>query len=179
MSKSRSRPKVNIKLPSLNDTALTFAAAQIFVESFYSALNNPHSRSSLTNFYLKPTPTCKVDLTLNGAVIADPTALQEIFEKQIEKCHYDVQAYDCQVVNRNYTVGAPEGTLGQDKDGRKMSIVVMVNGSVKYFGEDNDGEVKGFTDSFLLVPNWETQGPKGNKKGRRWLIQTQTFRVVA
>jgi len=111
-------------------------------------------------------------------VVADPAALQEIFEKKIEKCHYDVQAYDCQVVNRNYTVGAPEGTSGPSKDGRKMSIVVMVSGSVKYFSEDDEGELRGFTDSVLLVPNWETQGPKANKKGRRWLIQSQTFRIV-
>ena len=61
-----------------------------------------------------------------------------------------------------------------------MSIIVMVSGSVKYFSEEQEGEVRGFTDSVLLVPNWELQGPKGGSKkgGRRWLVQSQTFRII-
>jgi len=64
------------------------------------------------------------------------------------------------------------------KDGRKMSILVMVNGSVKYFKENTDGETRGFTESFVLIPNLEAQGPKAAKGAKRWLIQSQTFRLV-
>ena len=132
----------------------------------------------MTSFYIKPTVTCKVDISLNGNVVADPAALQDLFENQVEKSHYDVQSFDCQVLNTNYTVGTPEGTLGPDKDGKKMSILVMVSGGVRYGKEDGDGEVRGFTDNVVLVPNWEAQGPKASKGDRRWLIQNQTFRLV-
>lgn len=89
-----------------------------------------------------------------------------------------MQSFDCHVLNPSYTVGAPEGTLGPDKDGRRMSIVVMVSGSVKYFEEGGEGELRGFTDNLILVPNWDAQGPKASKGTRKWLIQNQTFRLV-
>lgn len=56
-----------------------------------------------------------------------------------------------------------------------MSIAILVSGSVKY-GEA--GDLQGFTDNIVLVPNWEVYGkvPKGKRK---WLVQSQKFRVVA
>lgn len=94
------------------------------------------------------------------------------------KAHYEVQSFDCQVINTNYNVGVDETKLDPNKDGKKMSILVMVNGSVKYFKESTDGETRGFTESIVLVPNFEAQGPKAPKGSKRWLIQSQTFRLV-
>jgi NTF2-related export protein 1/2 len=155
-------------------------AAEKFVESYYPALNSPKGRAHLTEFYIKPTESSPLqpDITLNGNTVADAAQLQSIFENQVSKAQYEVQSFDCQVVNTNYNVGVDESRLGPNKDGRKMSILVMVNGSVKYFKENTDGETRGFTESVVLIPNLEAQGPKAAKGAKRWLIQSQTFRLV-
>jgi NTF2-related export protein 1/2 len=110
--------------------------------------------------------------------VADPAQLQSIFETQVAKAQYEVQSFDCQVINTNYNVGVDSTKLGPNKDGKKMSILVMVSGSVKYFKESTDGETRGFTENVVLVPNWEAQGPKAPKGLKKWLIQSQTFRLV-
>jgi NTF2-related export protein 1/2 len=161
-------------------TAWYYLAAEKFVESYYPALNNPKGRAHLTEFYIKPTESSplQADITLNGNTVADPAQLQSIFENQVSKAQYDVQSFDCQVINTNYNVGMDDTRLGPNKDGKKMSILVMVNGSVKYFKGNTDGETRGFTESVVLIPNFEAQGPKAPKGAKKWLIQSQTFRLV-
>lgn len=107
--------------------------------------------------------------------MANPAELQEMFEKQVKKAHYEVGGFDCEVINPNYNVGVDETMLGPDKDGRKISILVIVSGSVRY---GDDGETRGFTESVVLVPNWEAQGPKAPKGLKKFLIQSQNFRLV-
>jgi NTF2-related export protein 1/2 len=154
------------------------------VETFYPTLNNPTARVHIPSFYIKPTLTSpqKPDITLNGNVIADPLEVQKIFEKQIASAHYEAQSFDCNVLNPNYNVGVDDASLGPEMDGKKMSILLIVSGSVRYSkpGEDgeNRGENRGFTETFVLVPNLEAHGPKAPKGLKRWLIQSQNFRLV-
>jgi NTF2-related export protein 1/2 len=58
----------------------------------------------------------------------------------------------------------------------------MVSGGVKYFKSGTDEEVRdesrGFTETFVLVPNMEAQGPKAPRGLKKWLIQSQNFRLV-
>lgn len=75
-------------------------------------------------------------------------------------------------------MGVDESNLGPSKDGKKMSIMVMVSGSVKYYKDGAEGETRGFTEAFMLVPNLEAQGPKAPRGTRKWLIQSQQFRLV-
>lgn len=110
--------------------------------------------------------------------MADPAQLQSIFENQVSKAYYEVQSFDCQVINTNYNVGVDEAKLAPSKDGKKMSIMVMVNGSVKYFKEGTDGETRGFTENIVLIPNFEAHEPKAPRGAKKWLIQSQTFRLV-
>lgn len=155
-------------------------AAESFVQAYYPALNTPKGRETLPDFYIKSsavTPT-GADIILNGNSISNPAELQAIFENQVSKCLYEAQSFDCQVLNRNYNVGVEENGLGPSKDGRKMSIMVMVNGSVKYYKDGAEGETRGFTETFMLVPNLEAQGPKAPRGARKWLIQSQQFRLV-
>jgi NTF2-related export protein 1/2 len=161
-------------------SSLTGIAAEQFVETYYPALNNPNLRSKLTTFYIKPTPTApqQADITLNGNTISDPSELQSFFENQVAKAQYEVGSFDCSVLNTNYNVGAREDQLGPDKDGKKMSILVMVSGSVKYWKDGSDSEVRGFTENVVLVPNWEAHSPKAAKGEKKWLIQSQNFRLV-
>jgi len=150
------------------------------VESYYPALNNPSLRSKLTSFYIKPTDTSplKPDITLNGNIISEPSELQSFFENQVSQAKYEVGSFDCHVINTNYNVGVREDQMGPDKDGKKMSVLVMVSGSVRYWKDGADSETRGFTENVVLVQNLEAQGPKAAKGDKKWLIQSQTFRLV-
>ena len=63
---------------------------------------------------------------------------------------------------------------------RNVSLVVQVSGYVRYH-ERKDGPMRGFSDNFVLVPNTEQVGGRQTGKldhGRKWVIQTQNFRIV-
>jgi len=159
-------------------------AAQHFVDTFYPTLGNPKTKATIASFYIKPTLVSpqRPDITLNGNVMTDPSEVQKMFETQIPKAFYEVQSFDCHIVNPNYNVGLDDAALGPNKDGKKMSIVVMVSGSVKYYKtseeEEARAEARGFTETFVLVPNQDAQNPKAAKGLKRWLIQSQNFRLV-
>ncbi|RFU34613.1 hypothetical protein B7463_g1696, partial [Scytalidium lignicola] len=156
-------------------------AAQHFVDTYYATLNDPKRRSEIASFYVTPTPTSPVqaDISMNGNLVATPADLQNVFEKQIERARYEVQSFDCQVLNSDYNIGAEESMLAPNKDGKKMSILVLVSGSVKYGKEGApEGETRGFSETIVLVPNWEAQGPRPPKGAKRWLVLSQNFRLV-
>jgi len=168
-------------IPEDVEVRVASEAAQKFVDAYYAALNSVSGRSSLTTFYIKPTVTSplQADISLNGNIVATPDELQALFEKQVSKAHYEVQSFDCQVLNTNYNIDFEDHLLSPDKDGKKMSVLVVVSGSVKYGKEGgSEGNARGFTESIVLVPNWAAQGPKALKGERRWLIQSQNFRLV-
>lgn len=168
---------VEIPAENLVDISDEFSAAQDFVDAYYPALNNPKGRAGITDFYIKPIPgtPLKADIVLNGVPSTDPTEVQNIFEKQVTKAHYEVQNFDCHTINPNYNVAANESALALDTDGKKMSIVVLISGTVKY-GEE--GDVRAFTDNVVLVPNLEAHSPKAAKGLKKWLVQSQNFRLV-
>lgn len=57
--------------------------------------------------------------------------------------------------------------------------MVMVNGQVKYTSKSgNEGEERIFVENFVLVPNMEARNPKAPKGIKKWLIQSQVFRLV-
>ncbi|KAK0109589.1 hypothetical protein ONS95_002274 [Cadophora gregata] len=155
-------------------------AAEDFVSAYYAVLNGSKGHTSLTSFYLKPTEArpLKPQISMNGKVLQDPAALQSAIADQPERSQYDVQSFDCQVLNSNYNVGVDDTAVGPEKDGRKMSILVLVSGSVKNMKDDVGRETRGFTESIILVPNWEAYNPKAPKGLRKWLISSQTFRFV-
>jgi NTF2-related export protein 1/2 len=59
-----------------------------------------------------------------------------------------------------------------------MSILVLVSGSVQYIQEGKDTLPRGFTENVVLVPNRDAYDPKAPRGLKRWLIQSQTFRLV-
>ena len=117
----------------------------------------------------------EADISMNGIPQETPLALQEMFQKQFDDARYTAESFDCQTLNPNYNVGADESSLGPDKDGKKMSILVLVSGQVKY---SKGGAIRGFTDTFVLVPNWAAHRPNVPKGTKGWLIQSQQFRMV-
>ncbi|KAL8672960.1 MAG: hypothetical protein Q9168_002593 [Polycauliona sp. 1 TL-2023] len=152
-------------------------ASQYFVDSYYGALNQ--RRNTIASFYMGPASMPGAHLpsiSFNGIQIPTAAALQTMFEQQIPQPHYEVQCYDCQVINPHYI---SEGTHAPPaKTGKNMTILVAVNGYVKY-GKPKEAQPRAFSESFILVPNpAAAAGQQRMKNVKEWVIQTQTFRIV-
>lgn len=155
-----------------------YSAAENFVEAYYTALRS--SRASLSSFYSAPSamPDGKPlpAIVFNGNVIPDAPEFQNMFEKQMPPAHYEIQSYDCHVLNPNYAADGVEASSGGS--GKNMSIMLMVSGYVK-FGELRDAEMRGFSETFVLIPTpGTTTSKERGKRGNQWLIQCQNFRLV-
>ena len=89
---------------------------------------------------------------------------------------YEVQSYDCQVINPNFIADGEVGDGGAT--GKNMTILVLVSGYVK-IGESRTAPMRGFSETFVLVPKIDKRRTKGRKKPlKEWLIQSQNFRLV-
>ena len=154
------------------------SAAQKLVDSYYPALqSNP---STLATFYMvattMPDGTTLPSIILNGNVIPSAAEMQSMFENRMPAARYEVQSFDCQVVNPNYIAENSKGTVSLS--GKNMSILVIVSGYVKY-GESRDVPMKGFSENFVLVPNPDVEQARNKgKHAKDWLIQSQNFRLV-
>lgn len=161
-------------------TRVSTEAGEHFIDAYYSALNG--SRTNITSFYIptSPGPTAGRGLphiSYNGELLTDASAFQERFEKQMPWTHFEAQSVNVHVVNPYITPA--EGKSKREAE-RNMSLVVQVSGYVR-LQERKEGPMRGFSDSFVLVPNKEEVGGRGTGKqdhGRRWLIQSQNFRFV-
>lgn len=120
----------------------------------------------------KPLPV----ITYNGKVISNALELQHMFQNQMPAAHYEVQSFDCHVINPTYIAENSQGPVSAS--GRNMSILVTVSGYAKY-GDSPSVPTRGFSENFVLAPNPDATKPKGYGKHRKdWLIQSQTFRLV-
>lgn len=151
-------------------TKVSTDAATEFVQSYYSALQA--NRAAIATFY-SPTATT---ILFNGNPVNGGSAVQNIFVSQMPAAHYEVQSFDCQVINQHYPVSTTSDTKHPSRAAKNMSIVVVVSGFVK-FGEGRDIPQRGFSETFTLVPNPAADAGKG-KARKDWLIATQNFRLV-
>ncbi|KAB8203225.1 Nuclear transport factor 2 NTF2 domain protein [Aspergillus parasiticus SU-1] len=152
-------------------TKVSTDAATEFVQSFYPALQS--NRGTISSFYNQTISM----ILFNGNVVADGKAVQEIFVNQMPPAHYEVQSFDCQIINPAYPTPTATGLKAPNETTlRDKSILVLVSGYVR-FGESRDLPQRGFSETFVLVPNPSADGPKGKRK-REWLIESQTFRLV-
>ena len=159
------------------------SAAENFVDAYYTALQS--SRHTISSYYCphevqtdgKVVPV----IIWNGNLLPDVASFQKMFENDMPYTHYDVQSLDCHVLNPTSLAAdkVQGGSGAEDKDiERRMSIVVAVSGSVR-LEEPQKGPLRGFSETFVLVPNPEKavgKGPKAEKKG--WLVQNQNFRYT-
>ena len=153
-------------------------AAEHFVHKYYHALDS--SRQTIATFYMpaaampdgKPLPA----ILFNGNIIPDAEAMQAMYQQQMPPTRYEVQSYDCQVLNPNYV--SDGSTNGEGASGNNMTFLVVVSGYVK-MGEPKEAKMKGFSETFVLVPKLDTHSTRGRgKAAREWLIQSQNFRLV-
>ncbi|KAI9704164.1 MAG: hypothetical protein M1836_007025 [Candelina mexicana] len=159
-------------------TKVSTDAAEKFVASYYNALST--SRDTISSFYIPPAtmPDGKTlpTIVFNGNIVTDSSTFQTIFEKEMPAAHYDIQSYNCHMINPNYTAIGSEGT--PSTTGKNMSILVIISGSVSY-GKALEGEKRVFSESIVLVPNPTSTASKGKGGSRKgWLIQSQNFRFV-
>lgn len=128
-------------------------------------------------------------ILFNGNTVADGAAVQDVFVNQMPRARYEVQSFDCQIINSNYvppeaTPSAPTPTTARQASAaaaRKMTLLLLVSGSVR-FGEDRDSRDpmadRGFSETFILIPNPQYEsGPRGKAK-KQFLIQSQNYRLV-
>ena len=119
----------------------------------------------------KPLPI----IVFNGNIIPDPPKMQALFQEQMPEARYEVQDYDCQVLNPHFIAG--EAQSSAPASGKNMTILLIISGYVKY-GELRIAEVRGFSESFVLVPNVVAAKNTRGRPVKEWLIQSQNFRLV-
>lgn len=157
-------------------TRLSTEEGESFIDAYYTTLNA--SRTHVASFYVpascgaRPLP----HISYNGELLNDASAFQERFDKDMPYTHFEPQSTNVHVMNPSI------GTAGSGKKEAEsnVSLVVQISGYVR-LQERKEGPMRGFSDSFVLVPNKEEMGGKGTGKqavGRKWLIQTQNFRFV-
>ena len=118
----------------------------------------------------KPLPA----IVFNGNIIPDPISMQSLYQEQMPEARYEVQDYDCQVLNPHYIAEGAQGSA--QGNGKNMTILVIVSGYVKY-GEIRSANMRGFSESIVLIPNPVAVG-NTRKPVKEWLIQSQNFRLV-
>ncbi len=119
----------------------------------------------------KPLPT----IVFNGNTISDAVAMQKMFDEQMPPAKYQVQCYDCQVINPNYVAENTQSRVSTS--GKNTSILVSVSGFVK-FGEPREAKLNGFSETFVLIPNPAAGAGSRGRTRKGWLIQSQNFRLV-
>ncbi|KAK0383712.1 hypothetical protein NLU13_9623 [Sarocladium strictum] len=167
-------------LPSLEqEVRASSDAAETFVGNYYQAVNN---NNPLTPFYINASNkySAPADISINGAVVPTPEDYQKLLEAQGHGVRYDVESLDAQVMNPSFQYGAPEAVQNNpqaEKNGQRMSIVVMVTGKVQ-FGKSREAPQKMFNETFVLVPNWDALKKNPPRGIRKWLIMSQNFRAL-
>ncbi|KAL8376273.1 hypothetical protein RB595_007393 [Gaeumannomyces hyphopodioides] len=177
--------------------------AQAFIDWYYASASE---RKPLQSFYVNGSPSYSAasitaDISVNGLVVKDPAELERLLETQANgsRVRYDIEGFDAHVLNPNFLVACPDALASQqqgqgqqqqqqqqqnrgsarDRAERdaKVSIMAMVNGAVQ-FGTDKNAPRRPFTEVFVLVPNWESMGPKAPRNAKRFLVLSQNYRAM-
>lgn len=97
---------------------------------------------------------------------------------------YEVEGFDVHVLNPQFRVACPEhlqtearGRGAITSQAQKASLMLQVTGWVQY-GASKEAPRKGFSEVFVLVPNWDSMGPKAPRGLRGWLIMSQNYRAL-
>ncbi|KAB5575458.1 nuclear transport factor 2 domain-containing protein [Coniochaeta sp. 2T2.1] len=177
--------------------------ASQFVDQFYVCVNG--SPTPLRTFYVSSSTKyttsaipANVDISVNGKVLAGgPDEYESMLKAQrmtpsgIEaKVRYEVDGWDCQIINPEFSIGCPDNLLAKYEEEKKntaktpsreffnrCSLLVQVTGTVTFAGGEKD-ERKVFNDVFVLVPNWDTHVKNPSRNAKRWLVLSQNFRSL-
>lgn len=112
----------------------------------------------------------------NGHLFEDIAIFQAMLDETMAYLHYDVQSLDCQSIMPQVTTR----TTARERKGvdENMKVLVQVSGTVR-LERARTGPLRGFSETFVLVPNAHDQASGRAAAGKRqWLVQTQNFRFV-
>ncbi|KAL1838611.1 hypothetical protein VTJ49DRAFT_2479 [Mycothermus thermophilus] len=134
------------------------------------------------------------DICINGRVVATPQEWEQLLEEQRKapkqpdpnrrRVRYEVETLIAHVINPDYRFGAPASLLDKysPTDGVRLMLSVLITGTV-YFGTgrekgDEYWEKQTFSDSFILVPNWDLlERAPGKQHGRKYLVISHNYRA--
>ena len=162
--------------------ALTEAAAQNHIQKFYRALQSDQSK--IASFYApadenetKLPGLAFISIVFNGNEFLDPQDFQTIITETMSPIQYEIHAFDCQTIIPS--VNPKCDIIPNASKGTAMTLLILVSGGVR-IGPLKESEMKGFSESFVLVPNplFSNLRKKG-KHTMEWLIQSQTFRYTS
>lgn len=165
---------------ALTDTDLTRISTTVseqFLETYHQALTS--NRSSISTFYLSPQPSATPNhsiplIAYNGTLTHSGEDFQNAYES-MPYTYHEIQSLNASIINPCLD---PNKQATKAEAERNCSVAVQVSGYVRLH-ERKEGEMKGFSESFVLVPNSEEErGKKGAGKGREWVIQSQVMRWV-
>ncbi|KAG7288883.1 hypothetical protein NEMBOFW57_005243 [Staphylotrichum longicolle] len=171
-------------------------AAKNFVDWYYRQVNDA---KSVSQAYINGHAAYDkaghppADICINGLVVATPQEWEKLLEQQRQapkqpdpnkrRVRYEVETYNVHVINADYRFGAPQKMvdLHSPTDGVRMMMVLAVGGTV-YFGTgrnkgDEYWEKQHFSDTFILVPNWDVLEKPGAKYGRKYLAMSHNYRT--
>ncbi|OJD32398.1 nuclear transport factor 2 domain-containing protein [Diplodia corticola] len=186
-------------LPLDVQTKVASTVSEAFADAYYTALQA--ARHTLATFY---TPAATLPdgksvpaIAWNGNVYGSGPAFRDAFRDAMPAYSYfEVQSLDAQVLDPNPPPPPPPtaaaeadamangGGGGGGGGGQQQhrdqpeelvgSVLVVVNGFAR-LEEKKDGPQRGFSETFVLVPNANYSRKDG---GRRWVVQNQNFRYV-
>lgn len=110
-------------------------------------------------------------ITYNGETMPDPATFAARYA-EMPKTRLDDQSINVHVMNASLT--PLDAQARQKEKENNMSLLVQVSGVLKL--HDRSEAPRGFSDSFVLVPNKEVGKDKG--RGQSWAVQSQNFRLV-
>lgn len=177
-------------------------SAQKFIDWYYQDLNDskPLSQYYVNSNNKYATAGVTADITINGAHLGNPGEYETLLEAQRgnskpttngaghrrahnnshnSRVRYEVDSFDAQVINDDYTIGAPEHIVNQgpDRAGSRISMLVSVMG-ILHLGTGHDTVRKTFNEVFVLVPNWDARGRNPPRNVKRYLISSQNYRTL-
>lgn len=144
------------------------------MQSYHSALQT--NKVPISTFYSRIPET----IVWNGNVLSDGMAVQEIFANQLPNSLFEVQSVDCHIINRNYPIPDQDENAARRINVKEhISMVVVVNGSVKLGGSKGESDDRGFSETLILIPNTNIRRKEHDRNRKDFVIQSQNFRMVA
>ena len=153
-------------------------AADAFILRYYRALER--QRDSIASLYVPyqqlPENAVVPNIKINGNSVLDGPEMQVHFKTGMPRLKYNVESFDCHVINKNYPLVTGNGNQPVPGNGKNLQLSITVSGTLE-IGEPKSIEHRGFSDNFVIVPTALQKG-KSKSSSYDYVIMMQNFRFV-
>ena len=177
-----------------SNNILTSLGASNFVDWYYRTLREGNSIAPFyaTNNAKYAAANTASDISINGALLSGgPDEYEKLLLNQratptgtlpASKIRWDIDSWDVQIINPDFAVACPPELADANNNsnpgaGGRESLLLQVAGQISY-GSDKDAHKKAFSETFVLVPNWDALRRNPPRNLRRRLILSQNFRAL-